>query len=492
MRQKLSFIRDIEALRHYATVGLLWFVGLHTPAIALIGWLLGNPQWAMLTAVSAILSIAGWLTALGSNRLLVQNTLAVTLMGQVMLVVAALKGQPYQVDAHMYFFACLGVLAIFIRPSAILFATLAVAVHHLVLYLLVPVYVFPGSSSLWRVVMHAGILLLEAGVLLALCQLVSTAFTHAVQAQGAAEEALKQARDSQHERDALTERGREERKQMLSQMASDFEASVKALIDNVSASIADLAEHAGDMADAAREAKDKAAQVARTAGEASATTQNVAAASEELSQSIRSISGQVQLSTRVTTDAAGLARDVSSAMNGLLGQIDKVNQVTGFITTVAAQINLLALNATIESARAGEAGRGFAVVAGEVKNLAGQTSKASDEIVQQIADMQRASQDAEKRITTIVSTINSIDSAMQSIASAIEQQSRATGEIAQNVEQSSDHARSVSSTIADVEQGAELTRQSSDDILRATEHLRREAQTLERSVASFLATLRAA
>ncbi len=286
--------------------------------------------------------------------------------------------------------------------------------------------------------------------------------------------------------------GNRDKLDVLTQLTADFDSDIRDVITSVAHSTSTMQMNAQKLADVARESKEKTIIVAAAAVQTSQTSSTVAAASEELSASIHEISTQVQRSQQVTQDATKMAQAVNQSMELLLEQTRKISQVTEFIDSVASQINLLALNATIESARAGEAGRGFTVVASEVKNLAGQTTKAAGDISTQVQDIQHASHQAEEQIRNIVSIIGQISSNTASIATAIEQQSAATQEIAKNVIETSAAAEDVSRNITIVEQGSELTNSSSVEVLQSADQLDEQTRQLREKVDAFLRAVHAA
>src|SRR5207237_1395922 len=193
--------------------------------------------------------------------------------------------------------------------------------------------------------------------------------------------------------------------------------------------------------------------VAAASEQASANVQSVASATEEMTSSVNEISRQVQESSRIAVEAVKQAQQTDARINELSKAAGRIGDVVKLITAIAEQTNLLALNATIEAARAGEAGRGFAVVASEVKQLASQTAKATDEIGTQIAGMQTATQDSVAAIKEIGGTINRISEIASTIAAAVEEQGAATQEIARNVGEAARGTQQVASNITNVNRG---------------------------------------
>jgi methyl-accepting chemotaxis protein len=208
--------------------------------------------------------------------------------------------------------------------------------------------------------------------------------------------------------------------------------------------------------------------------------------------SVTEISRQVQESSRIAGEAVAQARKTHDRVNDLSSAANRIGDVVELINSVAGQTNLLALNATIEAARAGEAGRGFAVVAAEVKALAEQTAKATDEIRKQIGDIQNATQDSVHAIEEIGVTIGRISEISSTIASAVEEQGAATQEVARNVQQAAQGTQQVASNITDVQRGASETGSASSQVLTSAQSLSSESHRLKQEVGRFLDTVRAA
>lgn len=267
-------------------------------------------------------------------------------------------------------------------------------------------------------------------------------------------------------------------------------------ISNVSGSVSDSAEHMRSYAVTldvtARETHTQSTQVAVSSEQAASNVATVAAATEELTASIHEITRQVTDSSRIAADAVGEARDANSSISSLNAAAERIGEVVKLIFEIAEQTNLLALNATIEAARAGEAGKGFAVVASEVKNLASQTAKATDEISQQITSMQSVVEVAVRSIHGMANTIERISSGSTTIAAAVEEQGAATAEISRNVQEAATGTQIVSSNIASVTQGASETGRVAHDVLDAASSLAKESTRLKEEVDSFITRMRTA
>jgi methyl-accepting chemotaxis protein len=232
--------------------------------------------------------------------------------------------------------------------------------------------------------------------------------------------------------------------------------------------------------------------VADVSQSASSNVQMVAAASEEMAASVAEVGRQVQESSKIATEAVEQARQTDIRINELSQAASRIGDVVKLITAIAEQTNLLALNATIEAARAGDAGRGFAVVAQEVKALASQTAKATEEIGTQIGSMQHATADSVAAIKAISTTINRVSEIATVIAAAVEEQGVATQEIARNVQNAAKGTIQVADNIGDVSTGAKETGAASAQVLNSAKALSAEGGRLKAEVANFLQTVRAA
>jgi methyl-accepting chemotaxis protein len=294
------------------------------------------------------------------------------------------------------------------------------------------------------------------------------------------------------EQDVLKAQSDAEKKSLLVKLADEFEHGVRASLDNLSGAASDLQATSKSMSSTASEASYQATSVAAVAEQASSNVQTVAAATEELSSSVSEIGRQVAQSTEIAGQAVAEANRTNVTVQGLSAAAQKIGDVVKLISAIASQTNLLALNATIEAARAGEAGRGFAVVANEVKSLANQTAKATDEISAQVGAMRDATTEAVQAIESIGRTIGTINDIASAISLSVEQQGSATQEIARNVQEAALGTGQVSSNIAAVNHAAEVTGSASNGVLAAAEQLSKQAGALRGDVDRFLANVRAA
>ena len=296
-------------------------------------------------------------------------------------------------------------------------------------------------------------------------------------------------------RSAQTETEKEttlRRKAEMMALAQKFEGSVGGLVQHLSTAAQEMESTARSMAATAEQTNQQSGTVAAAAEETSANVQAVAAATEELAASAGEIGGQVAHTSRVAAKAVENTRQTNGRVQALAEGAQKIGDVVALINTIAGQTNLLALNATIEAARAGEAGRGFAVVASEVKELANQTSKATEEIATQVAHIQEATADAVNAIREIGATIEEVHGIAVGVAAAANQQQAAAQEIARNVSEAARGTTEVTTSIGQVQQAATHAGSAAAEVLTAAGELSRNSTALTREVGSFLEGVRAA
>ena len=296
----------------------------------------------------------------------------------------------------------------------------------------------------------------------------------------------------QAEQEAEKARAEEKRRAAMMEMADRFEAEVGEIVRALGEASSQLQGRAAELNTAVGGAGDRSASVAAAAEQASGSVEAMASASEELSASIREVSQQVAASAsaaRVSSEQAARSADGLDKLNTAVAGVDEIVQS---INAVAEQTNLLALNATIEAARAGEAGKGFAVVASEVKTLAEQTQKLTDEIAGRLSEISSASDNAIESTRSIISQIEEIDSTTNALAAAIEEQTSATSEISASAQQAADGARTVSSDISGVQRSVSESAEVAKVVDSAADDLKARSRTLSDQVDTFLSTIRAA
>ena len=285
---------------------------------------------------------------------------------------------------------------------------------------------------------------------------------------------------------------KQEQQTAMRKMADDFESAVGQIVNTVSSTSAQLEASAGTLTKTAEMTEQLSASVTTASDQVSANVQSVASATEQMTSSIAEVGHQVTRSTTIAEEAVRQAEQTDADISELSRTAERIGDVLKLITSIAEQTNLLALNATIEAARAGDAGRGFAVVAAEVKELASQTPKATDDIGQQILGIQNATQASVAAIKRIGGTIRQISEIAGGIATAVDKQSAATREISRNVQQVAGGTGTVSANIGKVSNGAHETGSASSQVFASARSLSQESQRLKLEVDKFLKTVRAA
>jgi methyl-accepting chemotaxis protein len=283
-----------------------------------------------------------------------------------------------------------------------------------------------------------------------------------------------------------------QRKSEMQRIADEFQSAVGHIVDTVSTASNGLETAARTLTKTAETTQQLSGVVASASEDASSNVQSVAAATEQMTASVREIARQVNESSRIAGEAVTQAEKTDARITQLSNAASRIGDVVKLITAIAEQTNLLALNATIEAARAGEAGKGFAVVAQEVKALAAQTAKATDEIGTQISSMQSATQDSVSAIKEIGGTIGRIAGIASTIAAAVEEQGATITEISRNVQQAAQGTAQVATNITDVNRGASETGSASSQVLDSAQSLARQSGHLKTEVEKFVSTVRAA
>ncbi len=278
------------------------------------------------------------------------------------------------------------------------------------------------------------------------------------------------------------QKAEQDKKVALDTLANHFESSVKGVVRTVLTTSAQMQQNANKMSSIAEQTTRQADTVSSSSEQAFANVQSVASAAEELSTSINEVLRQVQESSSVSQHAVEDALKTNNLVTSLAETVNKIGDVANLINSIAGQTNLLALNATIEAARAGDAGKGFAVVATEVKNLAAQTARATEEIGTQISAVQAATKTAVDAIGGITHTIENINSINATVAQAVEQQRLATDEIARNVVEASNRSKEVSNGIGTVSHAAKETTESVGQVLKSSSEMLHQGEILQSEI----------
>ena len=300
-----------------------------------------------------------------------------------------------------------------------------------------------------------------------------------------------EAKQSAAQKEQAVEEARR-REAEMEEIIGVFDREVSTVLESVKLATSEMRGSAQAMADIAEQTSHKSASVSAATEEASTNMQTVASAAEELSASVEEISRWVSESTTIARSAVSEASATNEKIQGLAEAAQKIGEVVNLINDIASQTNLLALNATIEAARAGDAGKGFAVVASEVKSLATQTAKATEDIGNQIAQIQNATGEAVTAIEGISTVIGQVNEISTSIASAVEQQGASTREIAMSVNQAAQGTQQVTGNITEVSEAASQTGTAAAKVLNAADDLATQGDRLRSQIDGFLHSIRAA
>lgn len=407
------------------------------------------------------------------------------------MLVSAFSGSIYQIDVHMYFFATLAIMVGWCDWRAIVVNTGVIAVHHLVLNFVFPLVLFPEGADLIRVIGHAVVVVVEAAFLSWVTYRLAGAMNQAELATSQAMLAQTNAENMTKEQ-ASTRAAEENRQTDVSVLVSDFRNDVQEMLGTVFQNMDAMREAASEL-NADTEATHTHMETSRQAADHAANSvTTVASAAEELSATIHNIGEKTSQTTEVVQTAAVATQESTEKVSKLAESAQKIGAVLGLIQAIAEQTNLLALNATIEAARAGDAGKGFAVVAAEVKELANQTAKATDEIASQIAEIQNSTDASVASIEDIASRMEKANEFVVSISAAIEEQGTATSEISQNVQLAAEGTSQVTSNMEALSTSVGRSKGSIDNLVGNANEIAQHNRSLRRIIDTFLEKVEAA
>ncbi len=302
---------------------------------------------------------------------------------------------------------------------------------------------------------------------------------------------LSRTKELEAEQQEQERRAAEERKTLMQELANRFDASVGEIVASVASTGTELSSAAETLTRMSEDNSVRSSNVASASEQASTNLNSVAAAAQEMSQTVGDISRQLSDTSTLSTRAVENVSSTSSRIEELAEIAGRIGEVVSMISDIAEQTNLLALNATIESARAGEAGKGFAVVAHEVKALANQTTRATEEISRQIRDVQAATRNSVDSIGEIRAIVSQLNEAAVAISAAVEEQEATTQEIARNVQEAASGTSDVTRNISEVNKAAQNTEHAVGEVHTSSTDLSRQAETLKVELDDFLAGIRA-
>ncbi len=463
----------------------------HVPMLALICLLLGDDVIANSIVCAALALIPLALLYAGRPITTVAFAIAVTLVGQTSLLVLAFKGHPWQVEMHFYYFAVLAMLSGFCDWRVLVVAAGLVSLHHLSLNFVLPAALYPGGSDVLRVSVHAFVVVIEVAMLIFIGQTIRNAFAAADQARTTAEtaaaelEAIGRAREQTL---ATTNR----RADLTGALLDKFKVEMENSIAVLSQAAHELESNADGFDAAADHARTQLATAAAASEETTAKVATVADAGKELAKTISEISATVAELSRLTSETVDSADIAKRAITELTAAASEIGDMTNLISRIAAQTNLLALNATIEAARAGAAGKGFAIVAQEVKALAAETAKATEDIARKTAGIQGTTERSAAAIAAIANMVRELDNLSARIGGAIELQAGATHEISLSVDAAAAGVGDVTGSISGVAAVADQTAHATKGLRLSAAELAMQTKTIRDRITTFSNSLRTA
>ncbi|SSC72420.1 unnamed protein product [Ciceribacter sp. T2.26MG-112.2] len=513
----------LYALRHKASIGIVALLWLNFALIALRNFM--RADGFDLFSIAATLLIVGSATLLWAKDRTGPTTRIVTSMAHaatVAIMVYAFAGSPLQIDIHMYFFASLAICAVWVDWRALVGYAALVAVHHVLLFFVMPFAIFPGESDFSRVVLHAVVLVLQSGVLIALTHSVVSAFVAseaAVEAATSAERKATTMAEQARQADAHAEEMRAEREQekareaeavdfvvrkldeALSQLAAgnlthrisqEFKGELDKLRCSFNTSVEGLESVIGQVSQVVRIIRDGTGQISHANHDLSSRTERQAASIEETASALSNVTETVkqtasvadQVGRMVEAARQGAERSGSvvtsavEAMGKIEGSSREISQIINVIDEIAFQTNLLALNAGVEAARAGEAGKGFAVVAQEVRELAQRSANAAKDIKALINA-------SGAEVKNGVALVDQTGEALHTIANEVTSISREVAKIVHSAREQSNGLTEIDAAIGHIDRNTQQNAAMVEESSAAIQSLANEASQLEQLMVRF-------
>lgn len=486
-------MKDVARFRErfsHMLIAILWanatVLAFGTPS----GSPLNSPALVLAGAALAVLATLVW--QIDRTGWVTRQISSVVTMGQVMLLVYAYAGHPYQSDMHMYFFAMLAVLAGWLDWRIFIPATLAIVLHHLALNLLLPGGVFLNGSQIDRVLLHGLIVAVQSVALSGLVWSLRQSLEISEQERDKADAARAAADEARRDLAETMERGAQVRRQVLHSVADDFEREIAGIARDVIASVQSLRIASQQMKSGALEVSERSSAASESSRQTSSNVVAVTQGTTELAHSFAEVDRQVAETTRVVGETTRQARAVLDTVGELSRKAGQVGDITDAISTIAKHTNLLALNASIEAARLGHSGGGFTVVAQEIKSLANQTWRATEEIQSQIGAIRESSTEAIVAIDAMHATVGSLNQISGNVATVVEQQNAAAAGIAQIIRRAADETVFAAGHIDIVSRIAAETDEAASHVAESADKLSRQSVHLDNEVAQFLSRIRAA
>ncbi len=481
-------IASLETLRIVVAKVLIALAVLHVPALVAIAAMRGFDVKATAAAAVAFAAVPALLYRFKHRMIVVAYALSVGLVGQTSLLVFLMKGHPWQMEMHFYYFAVLAMLSGFCGWRTVTLTAGLIVAQHLGFNWLLPEALYSGGGDYQRVLLHAWVILVESVMLIAIGTIIRDAFGELDKTRAEAEQsatALAQAADAREVMLTETTQRANETRALL----DSFEHEMSGAIDALHASAAGLMGNADRLGASSAKTSAQVITVLAVSEETSRTVDMVAAAGHELSRTINEVGVSAAKSSALAAEAVAEAERTSMTMDEMAAVSAEIGAVTGLISGIAAQTNLLALNATIEAARAGEAGRGFSVVALEVKALANQTAKATQEIAQRVSAMQDTSNRSVVAIQAVSTKIHQLDQVAASIAQAVDEQVSGTEGIAANVSAAATGVGHVEKSIASIEQLTDTNAQDVMQVNTAAQQVALQTKRIRERVRAFTADI---